>query len=176
GVQPAEITALAQRRHVDDDLPDAHAAPMPDVPCFPARLRGAFEAPPSLVARPSLLSPGGAAPLRLARPCASMVPGRETAAEAGPGVPRRTMSWLAAFYREAKRPPHAVTRAGDAPARGRVASLHQVLGHEMQLRVGVRDRPRERGVRPVEARLRHAPVRQLFMGGREGVAGRANPR
>src|SRR5215469_15979713 len=32
-----------------------------------ARLRGALESPPSLVARPSLLSPGGAAPLRLAR-------------------------------------------------------------------------------------------------------------
>src|SRR5712691_599597 len=33
---------------------------------FPARLRGAFKAPPSFVARSSLLSPGGAAPLWLA--------------------------------------------------------------------------------------------------------------
>src|SRR5262249_37984695 len=38
-------------------------------PCIPARLRGAIEAPPSLLARrwrSSLVSPGGAAPLRLA--------------------------------------------------------------------------------------------------------------
>jgi len=39
--------------------------------CCPARLRGAFKAPPSLLARSSLLSPGGAAPLRLARVCRS---------------------------------------------------------------------------------------------------------
>ncbi len=28
GVQPAEVTAFPQRRHIDDDLPDAHAAPL----------------------------------------------------------------------------------------------------------------------------------------------------
>src|ERR1700730_3848652 len=43
----------------------AGEAAIPDTP-VPARLRGALEAPPSLVARSSLLSPGAAAPLRLA--------------------------------------------------------------------------------------------------------------
>src|SRR5215469_13768413 len=62
---PIRLTVRMTRRAISPRL----ATSTDSIIVFPARLRGAFEAPPSLLARrcrSSLVSRGGAAPLRLA--------------------------------------------------------------------------------------------------------------
>jgi len=60
GVQPAEVTAFPQRRHIDDDLPDAHAAPLLLPVCA-----GDDELPRTTQAQsPERLVPGPVSPLQ----------------------------------------------------------------------------------------------------------------
>src|SRR5215469_5676474 len=102
---------------------------------LPTRLQGAFEAPPSLVARPSLLGPGGAAPFRLVRGvahshlcCAPSVrsmcsPPRPTSATRSPSCSTRTGSptrtWRGSpAGRTCPRPPSSSRRTRTAPTTG----------------------------------------------------------